>query len=271
MLVTGVARQLGGRLVRRIQRDPEVDRVIGVDAVPPEHPLGGADFILADIRQPGDREGARGVRRGHRRAHGRDRHAAELRRPGRGQGDQRHRHHAAARRLPEVADGQAARGEVQHRACTGPRRAIPRCSPRPRRPSRCPAAASPRTRSRSRGTCAASRGAGPTSRCACCASPTSWGPSADSPLAEYFSLPVLPTVLRLRPAAAVRARGRRRSTCCGSPRASRGAGTLNSGTFNIAGEGVLLLSQCSRRLGRPTVPVLLPAVTWVGPRCGRSG
>ena len=41
-------------------------------------------------------------------------------------------------------------------------------------------------------------------------------------------------------------------------------GTLNSGTFNIAGDGVLLLSQCSRRLGRPTVPVLLPAVTWVG-------
>jgi UDP-glucose 4-epimerase len=40
--------------------------------------------------------------------------------------------------------------------------------------------------------------------------------------------------------------------------------TLNSGTFNIAGEGVLLLSQCARRLGRPTVPLLLPAVTWAG-------
>ncbi len=41
-------------------------------------------------------------------------------------------------------------------------------------------------------------------------------------------------------------------------------GTLNSGTFNIAGDGVVLLSQCARRLGSPTVPVLLPAVTWVG-------
>jgi UDP-glucose 4-epimerase len=41
-------------------------------------------------------------------------------------------------------------------------------------------------------------------------------------------------------------------------------GTLNSGTFNIAGDGVLLLSQCSRRLGKPTVPLLLPAVTWAG-------
>lgn len=27
---------------------------------------------------------------------------------------------------------------------------------------------------------------------------------------------------------------------------------------------MLLLSQCARRLGRPTVPMLLPAVTWVG-------
>jgi UDP-glucose 4-epimerase len=41
-------------------------------------------------------------------------------------------------------------------------------------------------------------------------------------------------------------------------------GTLNSGTFNIAGDGVLLLSQTARRLGKPTLPVLLPVVTWAG-------
>ena len=52
VLVTGVARQLGGRFVRRIQRDPQVDRVIAVDAVPPGHHLGGADFVQVDIRQP---------------------------------------------------------------------------------------------------------------------------------------------------------------------------------------------------------------------------
>ncbi len=49
--MTGVARQLGGRFVRRIQRDPDVDRVVGVDAVAPEHHLGGAEFVQADIRQ----------------------------------------------------------------------------------------------------------------------------------------------------------------------------------------------------------------------------
>ena len=88
------------------------------------------------------------------------------------------------------------------------------------------------------------------------------GPHADTPLNEYFSLPVLPTVLGYDPRlqfvheddavevlrlAAVEPR----------------RGTTNSGTFNVAGDGVLVLSQAARRLGRPTVPMLLPAVSWV--------
>ena len=40
-------------------------------------------------------------------------------------------------------------------------------------------------------------------------------------------------------------------------------GTTNTGTFNVAGDGVMVLSQAARRLGRPTVPMLLPAVSWV--------
>jgi UDP-glucose 4-epimerase len=48
-------------------------------------------------------------------------------------------------------------------------------------------------------------------------------------------------------------------------------GTLNSGTFNVAGDGVLLLSQTARRLGKPTVPVLLPAVTWVAQTLRTAG
>ena len=52
MLVTGVARPLAGRFVRRMVRDPDVDRVVAVDAVTPEHDLGDAEFVRADIRQP---------------------------------------------------------------------------------------------------------------------------------------------------------------------------------------------------------------------------
>jgi UDP-glucose 4-epimerase len=53
VLVTGVARPLAGRFVRRVQRESDVDRVIGVDTAEPVHRLGGAaEFVPADIRQP---------------------------------------------------------------------------------------------------------------------------------------------------------------------------------------------------------------------------
>lgn len=89
------------------------------------------------------------------------------------------------------------------------------------------------------------------------------GPYADSALAEYFSMPVMPTVLGYDP----RLQFVHEDDVLDVLRLAAGEpqpGTLNSGTFNIAGDGVLLLSQCARRLGRPTVPLLLPAVTWVG-------
>jgi UDP-glucose 4-epimerase len=89
------------------------------------------------------------------------------------------------------------------------------------------------------------------------------GPRADTPLAEFFDLPILPTVLGYDPRLQfVHEDDVTEVLVVASTEPRRG--TLNSGTFNIAGDGVLLLSQTARRLGRPTVPVLLPAVTWVG-------
>jgi len=52
VLVTGVSRYLGGRFASILAADPDVDRVIGVDVVPPSHPIGGAEFVRADIRNP---------------------------------------------------------------------------------------------------------------------------------------------------------------------------------------------------------------------------
>ncbi|MGN6299621.1 MAG: NAD-dependent epimerase/dehydratase family protein [Angustibacter sp.] len=52
VLVTGVSRYLGGRFARLLTEHPAVERVIGVDVVPPPHPIGGADFVRADIRNP---------------------------------------------------------------------------------------------------------------------------------------------------------------------------------------------------------------------------
>jgi UDP-glucose 4-epimerase len=52
VLVTGAARHLGGLLVRSLVRDPGIDKVIGVDILPPRRPLLGAEFVRADIRNP---------------------------------------------------------------------------------------------------------------------------------------------------------------------------------------------------------------------------
>src|SRR3954451_18215537 len=52
VLVTGVCRDLGGRFARRIVDDPSVERVVGVDVVPPRHDLAGVRFVRADIRNP---------------------------------------------------------------------------------------------------------------------------------------------------------------------------------------------------------------------------
>ncbi|MGW0769687.1 NAD-dependent epimerase/dehydratase family protein [Streptomyces sp. NPDC002676] len=262
VLVTGVARQLGGRFVRRIQRDPDVDRVIAVDAVPPAHHLGGADFVQADIRQP-----------------------------------------TIARVLAETgADtvvhmdvtGTALRGgsraTVKETNVIGTMQLLGACqkSPTVQRlvvksstnvygsASRDPAVFSETTSPKSLPSGGFAKDAvevegyvrgfarrRPDVAVCVLRFANILGPAAETPLASYFALPVLPTVFGYDPrlqfvheddvieVLRIASHEPRRST-------------LNSGTFNIAGDGVLLLSQCSRRLGRPTVPLLLPAVTWTG-------
>ena len=52
VLVTGVSRDLGRKFARLLASDPEVSRVIGVDVVPPRGDVGGMSFVRADIRNP---------------------------------------------------------------------------------------------------------------------------------------------------------------------------------------------------------------------------
>jgi len=52
VLVTGISRYLGGRLAHLLQADETIDRVIGVDVIPPEADIGRAEFVRADIRNP---------------------------------------------------------------------------------------------------------------------------------------------------------------------------------------------------------------------------
>ncbi len=262
VLVTGVARQLGGRFVRRVQREPGVDRVIAVDAVAPAHQLGDAEFVRADIRQS-----------------------------------------AIARILAEYAVdtvvhldvsgkalGAGGRTAIKETNVIGTMQLLGACqkSPTVRRlvvksstsvygsAPRDPAVFTETTPPKSLPSGGFAKDAvevegyvrgfarrRPDVAVCVLRFANILGPRPDSPLADYLSLPVLPTVFGYDPRLqfvheddVIDVLG----IAAGEPR----RGTLNSGTFNIAGDGVLLLSQCSRRLGRPTVPVLLPAVTWVG-------
>src|SRR3954451_6595448 len=52
VLVTGVSRYMGGVFARALGADDSVERIIGVDVVPPPHPIGRTEFVRADIRNP---------------------------------------------------------------------------------------------------------------------------------------------------------------------------------------------------------------------------
>jgi UDP-glucose 4-epimerase len=54
VLVTGVGGYLGGNVAARLAANPNIERIIGVDTVPPPKALslGRAEFVRADIRNP---------------------------------------------------------------------------------------------------------------------------------------------------------------------------------------------------------------------------
>ncbi|MEU6848618.1 NAD-dependent epimerase/dehydratase family protein [Actinacidiphila alni] len=263
VLVTGAARPLSGRFVRRIQREPEVDRVIAVDAVPPRHELGAAEFVRADIRQPMigkvlaqtsvdtvvhlDVSATTTIGSGGRAQVKETNVIGTMQLLG------------ACQKAPTVR-------RLVVKSTTSVYGAAPRdpavfteTMPAKSLPSGGFAKDAVEVEGYVRGF-ARRR---PDVATAVLRFANILGPHADSPLAEFFALPVLPTVFGYDPRLQFVHEDDVTEVLV---RASLDArrGTLNSGTFNIAGDGVLLLSQTARRLGKPTVPVLLPAITWIG-------
>ena len=199
VLVTGVSRDLGRRFARAAAGDPAVDRVIGVDVVPPRGDIGDVSFVRADIRNPViakvlAKEDVDTVV-----------HMSVIATPGSAGGRNTMKelnvigHDAAPRRLPAVARRRALRGQVDD---DGLRRQLAR----PRDVHRghgaqaaARARATPRTSTRSRATSAASRAAAPTSRVTTIRAANVIGPHVTSPMTSYFRLPVIPRVLGFDP------------------------------------------------------------------------
>ncbi|SDG43602.1 UDP-glucose 4-epimerase [Sinosporangium album] len=91
------------------------------------------------------------------------------------------------------------------------------------------------------------------------------GPTVSSPLTRFFVKPVLPTVLGFDP----RLQFVHEDDAVEVLR--RMAVEDHPGTFNVAGDGVLTMSQCVRRTGRLTVPLPSPAFRVLGEAVRRAG
>ncbi|MFD8415855.1 NAD-dependent epimerase/dehydratase family protein [Streptomyces sp. NPDC059650] len=263
VLVTGAARQLGGRFVRRIQRDPDVERVIAVDASPPPGSLGSAEFVRTDIRQSSiarvlaehavDTVVHLAVTGGSAGTGGTGSSVKETNVIGTMQLLGACQKSPTVRRLVVKSStcmyGGAPRDPAVFSETTQPKTQPPGGFPKDAAEVESYVRGFARRR--------------PDVAVCVLRFANILGPHADSALAEYFSMPVLPTVFGYDPRLQfVHEEDVLEVLRLAAQEPRRG--TLNSGTFNIAGDGVLLLSQCARRLGRPTVPLVLPAVTWVG-------
>jgi len=264
VLVTGVSRQLGGMMARVLTAEPGVTRVIGVDVVPPRQDIGGAEFVRADIRNPIISKVIR---------------AAEVDTVV----------HMGVIATPVQAGGRMSMKEIN---VIGTMQLLAACQ---KAPSLQRLVVKSTT---------AVYGAGPkdpalfTEEMQPKHPPTSgwakdslevesyvrgfarrrpdvavttlrfanfFGPTVETPMTAYFSLPVVPTVLGHD------ARLQFTHERDGLDALKHAVVSEQSGTFNIAADGILLLSQAARRAGRPMVPIATPLVGVVGAAVRRAG
>jgi UDP-glucose 4-epimerase len=268
VLVTGVSRYLACRLAGRLSADPSIDRIIGVDTVPPSRAdldlLGRTEFVRADIRNPLISKVISGAEVDTVV------HASVTATP-----------HGAGGRTPmkelNVIGTMQLLAACQNSATV--QRLVVKSSTAvygtsPRDPAifteDMAAKALPRsgyakdaievegylrgfTRRRPDVSVTLLRFA------------NFVGPFIDTPLTRYFQLPLVPTVFGFDP------RLQLLHETDGIEVLRLASTSDRPGTYNVAGDGVLLLSQAIRRAGKVAVPVPAPAVSFVGRAIRRSG
>ncbi len=264
VLVTGVSRYVGGRLAAELSADPSIERVIGVDVVPPTTDVGRTEFVRADIRNPIIAKviASAGV----------DTVA-----------------HLSVIATPFGAGGRAAMKEIN---VIGTMQLLAACQKAPsvkrlivksttsvygssaRDPALFTENMQPRELPRS-GYAKDSvevegyvRGFGrrrPDVTVTLLRFANFIGPRIDTPLVRYFSLPIVPRVFGFDP--------RIQFVHEDDGMAVLRAAVVDDhrGTFNVAGAGVLLLSQAIRRAGRTSLQVPSPAVSFAGSLFRRAG
>ncbi|MFF1815931.1 NAD-dependent epimerase/dehydratase family protein [Kribbella sp. NPDC058245] len=251
-MVTGVSRDAGARCARRLADDPSIGTVLGVDVVPPRAELGRVRFVRADIRNPVI---AKVI-------------AAE---------DVDTVVHTGVVATPGSAGGRSSMKEINVigtmqllAACqkaSGVAKLVVKSSTTvygagPRDPAMFTEEMAPRAIHQT----GLSKDAvevegyvrGFARRrpdvCVTTLRMANWiGPKTDSPITRYFGMPVVPTVFGYD------ARLQFLHEDDGVEAIHHATVNDLPGTFNLAGDGVLALSQAIRRLGRPTLR--LPSFT----------
>lgn len=264
VLVTGVSRQLGGRMARMLNAESGVDRVIGVDVVPPRGDIGGAEFVRADIRNP--------IISKVIRAANVDTvvHMGVIATPVQAGGRMSMKEINVIGTMQLLAACQKAPSlqRLVVKSTTGVYGSGPKdpaMFTEETQPKHAPksgwAKDSLEVESYVRGF-ARRR---PDVEVTTLRFANFFGPTVDTPMTAYFSLPVIPTVLGYD------ARLQFTHEDDGLQALRHAALGDRPGTYNIAGDGVLLLSQAARRAGRPTVPIASAMVGVVGAAFRRAG
>ncbi len=264
VLVTGVSRTLGGRFARLLAADPAVARVVGVDVVPPLEDLGRAEFVRADIRS--------GV---IARVLARERADTVV--------------HMNILATPLSAGGRTTMKETNVigtmqllAACQSSpavRKLVVKSSAAvygssPRDPALFTEETEPRELPRSgfakdslevEGYVRGLARRRPDMSVTVLRFANFIGPGLRTPLAQYFAMPVLPAPLGFD------ARLQFVHETDGLEALRLATIEDRPGTYNVAGDGILMLSQAARRAGRPALPVAAPLVPWVGQLFRRAG
>ncbi len=263
VLVTGVSHDLGARFARALAAEPSVDQVIGVDVVPPRGDMGEVGFVRADIRNPviakviAGREVDTVVHMSvHATAGGGARSSMK--------------EHNVIGTMQLLAACQKAPGLERlvvksSTAVYGSSSRDPAMFPEDLPAKRMPRSGFAKDMLEVEGYVRGFARRRPDVAVTMLRAANTVGPRVVSPLTQYFRLPVVPTVLGYD----ARLQFLHEADLLAALRHA----TLDGvhGTFNVAGQGVVMLSQAVRRLGRPTVAVPSFTLGSLGPLLRPAG
>ncbi|WP_300643984.1 NAD-dependent epimerase/dehydratase family protein [Nocardioides sp.] len=248
VLVTGVSRDLGRTFARSLAGDPGVDRVIGVDVVPPRGDVGDVSFVRADIRNPViakviAKEDVDTVV-----------HMSVIATPGTAGGRNTMKELNVIGTMQLLAACQRATS-LQHlvvKSTTtvyGASNRDPAMFTEDMQPRRAPRSGYAKDVAEIESYVRGFARRRPDVRVTTLRCANVLGPAVVSPLTSYLRLPVVPTVIGYD----ARLQVLHEQDLYGV--LQHAVREEVAGTFNVAGDGILMLSQALRRLQRPTVPM----------------